>query len=445
MSSLNLPTAEVFLPLLEPARYKGAWGGRGSGKSHFFADLSIEDALRFPGDYGEGMRMVCIREVQKDLKHSAKQLIQDKMLEHGVMSGNGFKLYNDRIETPGDGLILFQGMQDYNADSIKSLEGFHRAWTEEAQTLSDTSLGLLRPTIRWEDDRTGGESELWFSWNPRRKVDPVDVMLRQGVLPTGAKVVKANWMDNPWFPKVMETERKDCIAIEPEQYDHIWDGGYVNVLKGAYFAKHITDAKNQGRIGRVAADPHLPIRIYADIGGTGAKSDAFVMWAVQFVAREIRVLNHYESVGQEFKEHLQWLQDQNYTKEEAEIWLPHDGATKDKVFRVSYESAFRGAGYRTRVIPNQGTGAASNRIKEVRRLFPNMWFNKDTTESGVAALGWYHERYDDIRQVGLGPEHDWSSHSADAFGEMAISYQAPSPGGSVRPTVKRAMNRQRGR
>ena len=245
MATLQIPTAEIFEPLLEPSRYKGAWGGRGSGKSHFFAGLTIEDGLRYPGDNGgEGMRMVCIREVQKDLKHSAKQLIQDKMLLHDVLQDGAFKLYNDRIECPGDGVILFQGMQEYNADSIKSLEGFHRAWVEEGQTLSERSLGLLRPTIREPG------SEIWTSWNPRRKVDPVDEMLRQGELPTGAIVVKANWQDNPWFPEVLEQERLDCLRLEPDQYDHIWDGGYVGILKGAYYAHQLAKARTEGRIGR---------------------------------------------------------------------------------------------------------------------------------------------------------------------------------------------------
>ena len=70
IKTLRIPTAEVFEPLLEPARYKGAHGGRGSGKSHFFGGLLVEDALAEPGNYGEGLRAVCIREVQKDLAQS---------------------------------------------------------------------------------------------------------------------------------------------------------------------------------------------------------------------------------------------------------------------------------------------------------------------------------------------------------------------------------------
>jgi phage terminase large subunit len=427
LSTLQIPTAAVFLPLIEPARYLAAWGGRGSGKSHFFAELMIDRAV------DGGLRAVCIREVQKSLMQSAKRLIEDKLILHGLDKGHGFTIYKDRIETPGDGLIMFQGMQDHTAASIKSLEGFTVAWVEESQTLSAESLKLLRPTIR------GDGSQIWFSWNPTRKNDPVDLLFRQGETPTDSLVVKANWEDNPWFPGVLEQERLDCLHLEPEQYEHIWNGDYVGILKGAYFAKQMSIARKEDRICNVSADPYVTKRIFIDIGGTGAKSDAFSMWVVQFIRREIRVLDYYEAQGQELKEHLEWLRNNGCDTDEAQIWLPHDGATNDRVYRVSYETAFRDAGYRVRVIPNQGTGAASKRIAEVRKLFPMMWFNKDTTAGGVEALSWYHEKIDEIRQIGLGPDHDWSSHAADAFGLMCVAYEQPRAGGYKKPGYKKSM------
>lgn len=428
MSKLTIETAEVFEPLLEPARYKGAHGGRGSGKSQFFGGLSVEDALRAPGEMGgEGLRMVCIREVQKSLKHSAKSLIAAKLREHNQGEKQGFKEYTDVIKTPGDGVIIFQGMQDHTADSIKSLEGFHRAWVEEAQSLSQFSLGLLRPTIRWEDKARGLKSELWFSWNPRRKIDPVDVMLR-GDQPTGSSVVKANWSDNPWFPSVLEDERRDCLRQTPDQYDHIWEGGYAVAFTGAYFAKHLAEARSEHRIGKVNPDPLLTKRAYWDIGGTGAKADATSIWIVQFVGREIRVLNYYEASGQPLATHVNWLRDKGYDK--ITCVLPHDGSANDKVHDTSYEKALGDAGFETVVIPNQGKGAAAARIEAVRRLLPNCYFDAEACEAGLDALGWYHEKRDEQRNIGLGPEHDWSSHAADAFGLMCIAYEehtAPRP------------------
>lgn len=422
--TLDIPTAEVFAPLLEPSRYKGAHGGRGSGKSHFFAGHLVEECLAV-----KSTRAVCIREVQKSLKESAKRLVEDKIAEYGLGAADGFKVFREVVETPGDGLITFQGMQDHTAESIKSLEGFRLAWVEEAQTLSATSLQLLRPTIREEG------SELWFSWNPRRKTDPVDEMLRGAEMPTNATVVEANWRDNPWFPDVLEQERQDALRTDPESYEHIWEGGYATVTKGAYYAPHLTLAKAQGRIGFFAPDPLMSLRAFFDIGGTGRKADATAIWIAQFIAGEIRVIDYYEAVGQPLASHLAWMRQHGYTPATTGIWLPHDGSTHDKVFDVSYESALSDAGYDVTVIPNQGRGAALNRVDAARRLFPRMRFNEGPTEPGRMALGWYHEKIDEDRNIGLGPEHDWSSHGADAFGLMCVAYEEEPALGASLPQI----------
>lgn len=413
---------------MPPSRYKGAYGGRGGAKSHFFAGKLIEDAIAEPGESGEGLRGVCIREVQKDLAQSSKLLIESKLKDMDITEADGFKVFRDVIEAPHDGLFIFKGMNDYTADSIKSLEGFKRAWWEEAHTATATSLHMLQPTIR------DVGSELWFSWNPRRKADPVDKMLRGPDLPTGAVVVRTSWRDNPWFTQELENERLDCLRLHPDQYDHIWEGGYVSVIAGAYYAQSLAIARQENRIGRVGPDPLMTIRLFCDIGGTGARADAFTMWAAQFVGREIRVLDYYEAVGQPLATHVAWLNSRGYTKDRAQIWLPHDGDTQDKVYDVSYASAFQDIGYTVTVVPNQGKGAAKMRIEAGRRLFPLIWFNAPegvdhettpTCEAGLSCLGWYHEKRDDARNIGLGPEHDFSSHAADGFGMMCVVYEIP--------------------
>ena len=281
MSVLRIPTAKVFEPLLHPARYKGARGGRGSGKSHFFAGLAVEDAYRHPG-----MRIVCIREVQKSLKESAKLLIEDKITDFGL-EGH-FNPQYDQIQTRGNGLIVFKGMQDYNAESIKSLEGFDRAWVEEGQTLSARSLELLRPTIRKPD------SEIWISWNPRNASDPVDEFLCGPEPVANATVVTANYMDNPWFPGVLEDERKLDEQRNRDRYGHIWLGNYEPAAIGAIWDRGtihgcrvdepsalgrivvgIDPATENGTHGIVAcgADEHSHGYVLEDASRTGAPRD----------------------------------------------------------------------------------------------------------------------------------------------------------------------------
>ena len=221
--TLQLKTPEWALPLLEPSRYKGAWGGRGSGKSHMFAEMMLEEHIM-----NQSQSSVCVREIQKSLNQSVKRLLEMKIQE--MNAGAYFEVQDAVIKSKkADGRIIFQGMQNHTADSIKSLEGYDRAWVEEAQSLSQTSLDLLRPTIR----KPG--SELWFTWNPRQASDPVDLLLRGPTPPKDANVIKVNYADNPWFPAVLKDEMEYDRRRDPDKYQHVWRGEYLQNSESRVF------------------------------------------------------------------------------------------------------------------------------------------------------------------------------------------------------------------
>ena len=221
--TLQLKTPEWALSLLDPSRYKGAWGGRGSGKSHMFAEMMLEEHIM-----NQSQSSVCVREIQKSLNQSVKRLLEMKIQE--MNAGAYFEVQDAVIKSKkADGRIIFQGMQNHTADSIKSLEGYDRAWVEEAQSLSQTSLDLLRPTIR----KPG--SELWFTWNPRQASDPVDLLLRGPTPPKDANVIKVNYADNPWFPSVLKDEMEYDKRRDPDKYQHVWRGEYLQNSESRVF------------------------------------------------------------------------------------------------------------------------------------------------------------------------------------------------------------------
>jgi phage terminase large subunit len=111
LSILKIPTARIFEPLLQRSRYKAVYGGRGSGKSHFFGELLVETCQA-----ERGTSAVCIREAQRTLAQSSKRLIENKIADLGV--GSHFKIFSDKIETPGDGVIIFRGMQGYTFKAV---------------------------------------------------------------------------------------------------------------------------------------------------------------------------------------------------------------------------------------------------------------------------------------------------------------------------------------
>lgn len=223
MTQLKIPTAEWQEPFFAPARYKGAYGGRGSSKSHGMAGMLIEEHIMHPD-----LKSVCIREVQKSLHQSVKALLEQKIEDFGA--GHYFDVQQNMIKAKhGSGMIIFQGMQNHTADSIKSLEGFDRAWVEEAQSLSQRSLDLLRPTIRKEG------SEIWFTWNPRHESDPVDLFLRNGDPPPNSVVKRVNWKDNPWFPQVLQDEMEYDRSRDPDKFAHVWEGEYESLSEARVF------------------------------------------------------------------------------------------------------------------------------------------------------------------------------------------------------------------
>lgn len=417
MLSLKINTPRWGLPFLEPSRYKAAWGGRASGKSHFFAELLVERCVM------KKTRAVCIREVQNSLKESMRQLVVDKIAAMGL--SDLFVIVEDEIRCPHGGLIIFRGMQAYNAETIKSLEGYDIALVEEAQTLSKTSLRMLRPTIR------APGSELWFIWNPRHDTDPVDQMFRGPTPPTNSIVVRVNYSDNPWLPDEMLQEMRDDRKADSDAASNIWDGGYEITSEGAYYASLLAVADKEGRVGDFPYDPALPVLTAWDIG----IDDYTAVWFMQENGRQVRAIDYFETSGEGVPEivkqalfelvpdadrqrEMEVLRDVPYTRY-GRHFLPHDvtvrewGAGRSRLVTLR-EHGLKDINIGIAVRPTE-------RINAGRALLPFMRFNKATTDLGIKRLRNYSRRFNRSMETFSGPLHDQNSHGADAFGEFAIN------------------------
>ena len=413
---IELP--EKLVPVFTgPARYRGAYGGRGSGKTRSFATMAAVRGLMYAQEGRSGI-IVGAREYMNSLDESSMAEIKAAIASEPWLAAS-YEVGEKYIRTKDRRVEFdFVGLR-HHLDSIKSKARILILWADEAEPITETAWGKTIPTVREH------ESEIWVTWNPERKQSATHKRFRESP-PDDAKIVELNWRDNPWFPDVLERERLEDFVKRPDSYPHVWEGEFVTVMEGAYYARHLSAARTERRIGAVSADPLLPLKTFWDIG----VSDATSIWVAQWVGREIRVVNYYEAENQPLSAHLAWLRSNGY--ESAECYLPHDGEKRDQVTAIRFEDHIRAAGFKAKTIANQGRGAALKRVETARRLFPSMWFNEKTTQSGLDALGWYHEKKDDARGVGLGPDHDWSSHAADAFGLMCVAYEAP----MKTPTIK---------
>lgn len=427
MSRLTVDVPDKLLPLCRPARYKGAHGGRGGAKSHFFAEQIIVRC------FARKTRVACIREVQATIKDSVRQLLIDKIAKLGL--DDEFEVLESEIRGRRNGsLIIFKGMQSYNAQNIKSLEDFDIAWVEEAQTFSAISLRLLRPTIRKDG------SELWFSWNPRHESDPVDKFFRGGGRPKDSIVVEVNWFDNPWFPPVLRVEKDEDYANDAEMAEHVWGGGYERISEGAYFAKQVAAAEREGRVGFYPHQAHEPVYTGWDLG----VDDYTAIWFMQVLQREdgprVRIIDYYEASGlgadeivaEAMPEFTRDLQD----RVAAMIELGRETPFRYQRHFQPHDIGNRewGAGAKTRVqtlvelgisVGSIHRGVAQDpeeRINAVRRLLPLCEFNQSKRVMlGLSRLRRYSRKFNEALGTYVGPLHDENSHGADAFGEFAVN------------------------
>jgi phage terminase large subunit len=358
----------------------------------------------------------------------------DKTQKFGL--GAFFDPLQGEIRGANGSLIIFRGMQSYNAESIKSLEGYDGAWVEEGQSLSDVSWRLLRPTLR----KPG--SEIWCSWNPRHDSDAVDKFFRGPTKPTDALVVEANWNDNPWFPDVLRQEKDDDYAADPEMADHVWGGNYEIVSEGAYYARLIVDAERQGRVGHFPYDPAKPIKTTWDLG----IDDYMSVWFLQDDGVSATVVDFYEANNQGFDEVIatcipelfvppwedeKWI---GWDKQAALNMLGRNVPFKYALHYLPHDVRMRemGAGGRSRAeslvrlgLKDVRKGVAAkpgDRVSAVRRILPMVYFNHTTrVQQGMKRLRRYRRKWNDSLQSYTTPEHDENSHAADAFGEYAIN------------------------
>lgn len=398
--AIRVDVPRKLKPFLYPRRYKGAKGGRGGAKSHFFAEQIVLRCYQRP------TRAVCIREVQNSIKDSVKQLILDKIAKLGLQAV--FQEVEGEIRGPDGSLIVFKGMQSYNADNIKSLEGYDIAWVEEAQTLSQHSLDMLRPTIR----RAG--SELWFSWNPRYKTDPVDAFFRLNEGDPDFCCVTINWRDNPWFPEELRKEMERDFKNDPDKAEHVWNGAYGAGI-GAILARWVNKAEREGRIhdGVIFDRGGAPIDVSSDIGFRDTAS----WWFWQRCLGGYRLLGYLGDSGLDADDWIPIIRDKILELSDGHlgnIWLPHDARAKTfqskHTTAEKFLTAFPG---KVKVVPQS---KKMDQIGAARQVIETCEFNKTACEAGIDGLtAWEFEWNEELNVFSRDPIHNWASHPSDGF------------------------------
>jgi phage terminase large subunit len=386
--------------LFEPSRYKVARGGRGSGKSWSIARALLIQAAQRP------MRVLCAREVQKSIQQSVYQLLKDQIEALGL--GSTYDALASEIRAKNGSLFLFAGLSDMTADSLKSFEGVDVCWVEEAQSVTKNSWNILIPTIRKEG------SEIWVSYNPQLESDETHKRFTLKPPPDCVNV-EANWRDNPFFPKVLEAERKHAEAtMKPEEYAHIWEGKCKPAVEGAIYFDQMANASS--RISGIPHDGQLKTHCIWDLGF----NDSMAIILAQRVSSEIRVVSYIEGTQRtlaDYSAELKALKLDGQPINWGQAWLPHDGFATRHQSGKSDAAVLRGLGWDVQRVPQTDVEAG---IKRAREMFPRVFFNKDRAERLIECLKRYRRHVSQATGEPGKPVHDEFSHGADAFRYLAM-------------------------
>ena len=412
VADVQLP--KKLIPVFEgTARIRGAYGGRGSGKTRSFALMSAVFGYRW-GMSGLRGTILCGREFMNSLNESSMAEVKN-----AIQSVDWLAEYyeiGEKYIRSKDGNITytFAGLRR-SLDSIKSQSRILIAWVDEAETVSGRAWDLLMPTVREEDKSIGFNSEIWVTWNPESKYSATHERFREN-FPSNSKIVALQWQDNDWFPDILDEQRIEDKEKRPDMYEHIWEGGYLVYSEGAYYSTELRRAKDEDRITKVRYDRGKGVITAWDLGIGDSTSIVFA----QFIGAEIHIIDFYEASGAGLEHYVKMLQDKGYVYDQHV--LPHDvrvrelGSGKSRVEMLE-ELGIHNIEIAPQLLIDDG-------IQQVRTMLDKCYFDEVQCEKLIDSLLAYSREWDDNGNTWrMRPKHDWSSHACDAMRYLAIGYR----------------------
>lgn len=415
MSKTRIEIPEAFRALFQPKRYKVYYGGRGGAKSHNIGRALLIEGMQKP------LRILCARELQNSIGDSVHKLLSDLINQYDLH--HFYEVQKAVIKGANGTEFIFKGLK-YNANEIKSTEGIDRAWIEEAEKVSDASWEMLIPTVRKPD------SEIWVSFNTKNITDPT--YQRFVVNKTDdMHVRKVSWRDNPFFPEVLDMERRRLQVQDPIAYDHIWEGEPDLRRSGTIYAGLIDQSRSAGRVIEVPHKPNVPVITAWDLG----KRHGTCIWFAQTVGRELRVFDYHEAYGgdADIDKLAQVILAKDYLYEMH--YLPHDGRHERLGMKGSISEQLRKAGIRNKILPSLSVQAG---IEKGKALLKEAYIDQTRCKNGLHAMQHYHYEYDEARQCFKNdPYDDWSADASDAWRYLAIAMdQRPNLTNTISSTRK---------
>lgn len=381
-------------------RFKIYYGGRGGAKSHNLARALLAIGAT------KKIRVLCARSVQKSITDSVHKLLSDIIAEYD--SNNFYEVLKSTIVGKNGTEFIFKGLHHNTKEAVKSAEGIDYCWVEEADTITDTEWELLIPSIRKEN------SEIWVSFNPDQPSDPV--YQRFVANPDSDMLIQeVSYLDNPFFPDVLEKERLRDMKRDYKAYEHIWLGKFDERLDGYVFANNIKEAREAGRITKAPHKVGVPVVTAWDLG----KTHLTAIWFAQRVGLEVRVIDYYECSGDDadLAKIAQYMRSKPY--EYDMHYLPHDARHSRLGMQGSISEQLQSMGIANQILPSNTIASG---IQKAKTLLSECYIDSEKCKNGLHAMSKYHYKWNEKKnKFEDTPFDDWSADASDAFRYLALA------------------------
>ena len=402
---MDIEIPKAFKFLTEEHRLKVIYGGRGGAKSESVGRYLLLSGME------KTRKIVCAREFQNSIKDSVHDMLSGLINMYDL--GKFYEVFKTEIRGKNGTTFSFVGLQR-NIANIKSMYDVDKFWVEEAETVSDHSWKVIFPTIRAEG------SEIIATFNPDIEESPTYQRLVVNA-PDFAFVKKVSYRDNPYFPKVLEQERKHMLKTDPDSYDNVWEGNCKAAVEGAVFAKELQRVQEEGRITIVPYDETVTVNAYLDLGF----SDQTAIWFEQTIGFQYRFLRYYQNSQEKVHHYIKYMKELPYVY--GTIYLPHDAENEALGQDRTVANQFREAFKNVDVIVVPRTKRKHNAIEAARSILPASYFDKEKCADGIMCLRRYAFATDaETGKIGKNPEHNIWSHGADAYQCAGQAIETPS-------------------
>lgn len=411
---MKVPFPDKLQRLFQPARYKVVVGGRGKG-----ASWGIARALLLMGGERQ-LRILCSREVQKSIKESVHQLLSEQV---SLLDMEAFyEILETEIRGKNGTEFFFTGLREHTVTSIKSYESIDIAWVAEGQTITKRSWAILIPTIRKDG------SEIWIDLNPEMDTDETYVRFVVSS-PPDCEVMPMTYRDNPWFPQVLELERRYAKAtMTADDYNNIWEGKPRVALAGAIYAQQVLAMQQQGRITQVPYNPRLKVHPVFDLGwsmvcGLWQRGVGGALYGIGYIEESDKTIDWFATTLRGMN--LNW----------GHVWLPQDGFVPNYQHPTgkSAEEIFQAAGFSVKPVPLLPSVEAG--IKAAKMTFNQTYLDASTMSYFVEHAKRYRRHVSSAGIVGE-PLHDEHSHACDMYRYTAQAAESMTNEFDARPLPK---------